>query len=80
MPFVRADAWATSQTGSRWERITVRDGRYGPYVNWAKVNATLPRGKDPASVTFDEAVAMIAEKAARGGSGKSFRGKGRKKA
>jgi DNA topoisomerase-1 len=60
--------------------ITVRDGRYGPYVNWAKVNATLPKGKDPASVTFDEAVALIAEKAAKGGSGKSFRGKGRKKA
>jgi DNA topoisomerase-1 len=60
--------------------ITVRDGRYGPYVNWAKVNATLPKGKDPASVTFDEALAMIAEKAGKGGGGKSFRGKGRKKA
>jgi DNA topoisomerase-1 len=60
--------------------ITVRDGRYGPYVNWAKVNATLPKGKDPASVTFDEALAMVAEKAAKGGGGKSFRGRGRKKA
>jgi DNA topoisomerase-1 len=60
--------------------ITVRDGRYGPYVNWAKVNATLPKGKDPASVTFDEALALIAERAAKGGGGKSFRGKGRKKA
>jgi DNA topoisomerase I len=59
--------------------ITVRDGRYGPYVNWAKVNATLPKGKDPASVTFEEALAMISDKAAKGG-GKSFRGKGRKKA
>jgi DNA topoisomerase-1 len=60
--------------------ITVRDGRYGPYVNWAKVNATLPKGKDPATVTFDEAVALIAEKAAKGGGGKPARGKGRKKA
>jgi DNA topoisomerase I len=59
--------------------ITVRDGRYGPYVNWAKVNATLPKGKDPASVTFDEALAMLTEKAAKGG-GKPFRGKGRNKA
>jgi DNA topoisomerase-1 len=60
--------------------ITVRDGRYGAYVNWAKVNATLPKGKDPTSVTFDEALALIAEKAAKGSSGKSFRGRGRKKA
>ena len=32
--------------------ITVRDGKYGPYVNHGKVNATLPKGKDPASVTL----------------------------
>ena len=47
--------------------ITVRDGRYGPYVNWGKVNATLPKGKDPASVTLEDALALIAEK---GGSAK----------
>jgi len=43
--------------------VTVRDGRYGPYVNWGKVNATLPKGKDPASVTLEEAVELIAAKA-----------------
>jgi DNA topoisomerase-1 len=42
--------------------ITVREGRYGPYVNFGKVNATLPKGKDPASVTVEEAVALIAAK------------------
>jgi DNA topoisomerase-1 len=46
-------------------KITVRDGRYGPYVNWEKVNATLPKGKDPQSVTLEEAMALIAERAAR---------------
>ena len=50
--------------------ITVRDGRYGPYVNWGKVNATLPKGKDPQSVSVEEALALIAEKAGKGG-GKS---------
>ena len=48
-------------------KITVRDGKYGPYVNFGKVNATLPKGKDPASVTLEDAVALIAEKQAKHG-------------
>ncbi|MEM6421280.1 MAG: topoisomerase C-terminal repeat-containing protein, partial [Pseudomonadota bacterium] len=43
--------------------IAVYDGRYGPYVKWEKVNATLPEGSDPQGITFDEALALIAEKA-----------------
>jgi DNA topoisomerase-1 len=50
--------------------ITVRDGKYGPYVNFGKVNATLPKGKDPMSVTVEDAVALIAEKEAKGGGGR----------
>ncbi|MBR0555989.1 type I DNA topoisomerase [Ciceribacter sp. L1K23] len=51
--------------------ITVRDGRYGPYVNWGKVNATLPKGKDPQSVTVEEALALIAERAGKDGDKKT---------
>ena len=51
--------------------ITVRDGKYGPYINWAKVNATLPKGKDPQSVTMEEALALIAEKAGKSGTKKT---------
>ncbi|MCX7305344.1 MAG: type I DNA topoisomerase [Hyphomicrobiales bacterium] len=51
-------------------KITVRDGKYGPYVNHEKVNATLPKGKDPMSVTLEEALTLIAERAAKGGGGK----------
>ncbi|MET3595632.1 DNA topoisomerase-1 [Mesorhizobium shonense] len=51
-------------------KIVVRDGKYGPYVNYGKVNATLPKGKDPQSVTMEEALALIAEKEAKGGGGK----------
>lgn len=47
--------------------VTVRDGRYGPYVNHGKINATLPKGKEPMSVTLEEAVQLIAERAAKGG-------------
>jgi DNA topoisomerase-1 len=47
--------------------MTVRDGRYGPYVNWGKVNATLPKGKDPATVTVEEALVLVAERAGKSG-------------
>ena len=57
----------------------MRDGRYGPYVNWGKVNATLPKGKDPAAVTMPEALELIAAKAAKGGK-KPARGKAKPKA
>ena len=47
--------------------VAVMDGRYGPYVKHGKVNATLPKGKDPQSVTLQEAVELIAIRAAKGG-------------
>lgn len=50
--------------------ITVRDGRYGPYVNHGKINATLPKDVDPQSVTLDQALQLISEKAAKGGTKK----------
>jgi DNA topoisomerase-1 len=48
----------------------VRDGKYGPYVNFGKVNATLPKGTDPAAITMEAALALIAEKEAKGGGAK----------
>lgn len=51
--------------------MTVRDGRFGPYVNWGKVNATLPKGKDPQTVSVEEALVLIAERAAKDGGGKA---------
>ncbi|EKF19569.1 type I DNA topoisomerase [Nitratireductor pacificus] len=48
-------------------KVTVRDGRYGPYVNHGKVNATLPKGKDPMAVTIEEALELVAAKAGKSG-------------
>jgi len=50
-------------------KIVVRDGRYGPYVNWGKVNATLPKGTEPTTLTVEKALELIAAKAgsAKGG-------------
>ena len=47
--------------------ISVRDGRYGPYVNQGKVNATLPKSVAPADVELDQALELLAERAAKGG-------------
>jgi len=50
--------------------VAVMEGRYGPYVKWDKVNATLPKGVEPSDVTMDMAVELIAEKAAKKGRGR----------
>ena len=47
--------------------VNVMEGRYGPYVKWEKVNATLPKDVKAEDVTMDMAVALIAEKASKKG-------------
>ena len=36
-----------ARRASRGGKIAVRDGHYGPYVNHGKVNANVPKGKEP---------------------------------
>jgi DNA topoisomerase I len=47
--------------------VSVKEGRFGAYVNHGKINATLPKGTDPAALTLDDAIAALAAKAAGGG-------------
>jgi DNA topoisomerase-1 len=47
-------------------KVQVLTGRYGPYVKHGKVNATLPRDREPEQVTMQEAVELIAARAAKG--------------
>ena len=48
------------------EPVQILDGRYGPYVKHGKTNASLPKGVPPEEVDMDRAVALIAERVARG--------------
>ncbi len=47
--------------------LNVMDGRYGPYVKWEKINATLPKGTEPADMTLEDAIELVNAKAATKG-------------
>ena len=47
--------------------VAVKSGRYGAYVTAGGVNATIPSDKDKDSITLPEAIALIDERAAKGG-------------
>lgn len=62
--------------------LVVKSGRYGPYVTDGEVNASLPRGMDPAELTIDEAVNLLEARAAKiaaGGGKKKAKKKAAKK-
>jgi len=62
---------ANPETGVK---ISLKSGRYGPYVTDGELNASLPRDMAADSVTLEAAVILLAERAASGG-GKKKRSK-----
>lgn len=55
--------------------VKVLAGRFGPYVTDGTTNATLPKSKDPATITPEEAVDLLAKKREAGPSKKFVRRK-----
>lgn len=47
---IRADSGA---------KVSMFDGRYGPYVSDGTTNASLPKGTDPATLSLDQAVELL---------------------
>ena len=62
--------------------VNVMDGRYGPYVTDGKKNARVPKDREPASLSLEESLSLLAAApAARGrGRGKKTGKKAAKKA
>jgi DNA topoisomerase-1 len=62
------------------EPVRLLPGRYGPYVTDGTTNASLPRETQPEQLTLEAALALLAERAARGPSTPRGRGRGAKTA
>ncbi len=39
--------------------VVATKGRFGPYLKWGEQNVSLPRGKDPLTVTLEDCIALI---------------------
>ena len=48
-------------------KIAARAGRFGPYVSWEKVNATLPKNVTLEDVSLELAIRLIEDRIAAGG-------------
>ena len=55
--------------------VAIKQGRFGAYVNHGKVNATIPKGTNPETLSLDDAVALLA---GQGGGGRRFRAPARR--
>ncbi len=72
----RAAATALKELGAHpadGQPVRILDGRYGPYIKHGATNANVPKGADPAALTLEEAVALLAEREAKGGGKKPAR-------
>jgi len=52
------------------EPLEILEGRYGPYIKYQKINASLPKGTEIEAVTMEQALDLIAAKAAAKGKGR----------
>ncbi len=59
--------------------VKLMEGRYGPYITDGSVNATIPKDKDKDALTLEEALVMLAEKAAKGPAKKKRKAPAKKK-
>lgn len=61
-------------------KLQILSGRYGPYVTDGDTNASLPKGMDPEQLALDQALELLAARAASGKGKKKASKKAAKKA
>lgn len=45
--------------------IKVYNGRYGPYVKWGKINASLPKEQEPSELSLEQALELLEDRAGK---------------
>ncbi|WP_303782604.1 type I DNA topoisomerase [Sandarakinorhabdus limnophila] len=79
----RGVATALAELGAHPESgaaVRVLAGRYGPYITDGTTSANVPKGAEPIAVTLDEAIALLAARAAAGPSKKGKKAPAKKAA
>ena len=61
------------------QEVKILDGRFGPYVTDGETNASLRKGMEPKEMTFEAALDLLAERAAKGPTKKKKKKKAAKK-
>ena len=56
--------WAVAEHPDGGE-VHLKKGRFGPYIEHNKLRAPLPKGTDMASLSLDDALPLLAAKAAQ---------------
>jgi DNA topoisomerase-1 len=52
-----------ADSGGNEEKIELMDGKYGIYLKWGNVNATLPEGTDHEKLTLEQAIEIVKARA-----------------
>jgi DNA topoisomerase-1 len=47
--------------------VKILDGRFGPYIKYKKLNATLPKTADPLQISLEDGLALLLAKAEKDG-------------
>lgn len=46
--------------------LNIYSGRYGPYIKYGKINASIPKSEDSENITLERALELIATRSAKG--------------